>query len=117
MMQSGYTVPSARGTPLKPVNPAAPPTQIVKPYGYGEMGGMPPTTSSYAAQADPFSELSFGQMDPYSQFSSPYQAKQWQRAMIDPEADPRFGPIDKRGFQIDQTPFKQQAKAEKRRQK
>ena len=36
---------------------------------------------------------------------------------MDPESDPRFGPVAKKGFQIDPTPFKMAEKAEKRKYK
>ena len=37
--------------------------------------------------------------------------------MTNPEADPRFGPVKQKGFQIDPKPFKMKQKAEKRKQK
>lgn len=43
--------------------------------------------------------------------------KQWIKTLTDPEADPRFGTQFKRGFQIDQRPFKMKQKAEKRKAK
>ena len=90
-------VPSARGTPLPKVDPSQPQTQVTRPYDYSQMGRVPAPTSSYdmPIQADPFSEISFGNpySFPQSPFVSPSYSKAMMKAMVDPEYDPRFGPV------------------------
>ena len=79
---------------------------------------MPQPVSRYSTpmQTDPLSEIGFGH-SPLEEFGQNPFDKKWAKALTDPEADPRFGGGFKKGFQIDQKPFKMKAKAEKRKAK
>ena len=96
--------------------PMATPTQVTKPYDYSQVGMVPTPISSYSRpyQSDPYSEITFS---PWQEFGQPYSPKAWAKAMTNPEADPRFGPVKQKGFQIDPRPFKMKQKAEKRKAK
>ena len=117
VLPTGQTGRIGYGAPYSPYRvPPAMPQAAYYPYQqpfYGGAGGsyrIPP-----AMMGDPFT---LGGQRGSSYASSEYMAtpKEWQRAMVDPEADPRFG-VHQKGFMIDPKPFKMKAKAEKKKQK
>ena len=95
--------------------------QVTHPYDISQVGMIPRPESSnpYFPASRPYQEISFNPPNPYGEFgvNNKKLQKQLLKAELNPEYDPRWGPVATKGFQIDPTPFKMKAREEKQKAK